>query len=278
MSTLQFTALCAAGLVALAACSKDARDQSRETVADGTTAIEDENPDDDAPPSSSSGASFVPQDILGGNTSCDIWAQDCPEDEKCVAWSSMGDTWDANKCVSLIGDAQVGDECTYGGAALGTDDCAAGLMCYYINVDDIGSCLPLCKGKPEAPECPDGFNCSIANDGTLPLCVYRCDPLLQDCQVEGTGCFWDGAKFNCDPAGELLESEACGYINDCAPGHICMDAAALPECVGSACCTSFCELTEPHCQMAGTECVAFFADGMAPPGLENTGICALPGT
>jgi hypothetical protein len=279
MSTLQITALWAAGMFALAACSKDATERDpRETLAetgDGETTSDE---DDDAPPTSSSGASFVPDDVVGGNTSCDIWAQDCPEDEKCVAWSSMGDTWDANKCVSLLGTGRTGDECTYGGSALGTDDCDVGYMCYYTNVDGVGSCVPLCNGTPDTPQCPDAFNCSVANDGSLPLCVYRCDPLLQDCQLDNTGCFWDGAKFNCDPAGELLENEACGYINDCAPGHLCVEATSLPECIGSACCTSFCELADPNCQLAGTECIAFFDAGTAPPGLENTGICALPGT
>lgn len=280
MSTLQITALCAAGMLALAACSKDEIDETGETLAengeDDTSASDGDQDDEDQP--ATSGASFVPDDVAGGGSpSCDIWAQDCPEDEKCVAWSSMGDTWDANKCVSLLGTGKIGDECTYGGAALGTDDCDVGHMCYYTNADSVGSCVPLCGGTPDVPTCPEAFNCSIANDGSLPLCVYRCDPLLQDCQIADTGCFWDGAKFNCDPAGELLETEACAYINDCSPGYLCLEATSLPECVGSACCTSFCELADPKCVAAGTECIPFFDDGSAPPGLENTGICALPG-
>jgi hypothetical protein len=281
MGKLHTTALCAAGMFMLAACSKG-EDTSRETLGDETgEGITTSRPDtgdgdgDDEPPMTS--GSFVPDDVLG-TPSCDVWTQDCPDDEKCVAWSSMGDTWDANKCVSILGTGRTGDECSSDGAAQGTDTCDVGFMCYYVNADGIGSCVPLCSGSPDTPMCPDAFNCSVSNDGSLPLCVYRCDPVLQDCQQEGAGCFWDGSKFNCDPAGVLLENEACAYINDCAPGHLCLEAMSLPECVGSACCSSFCELDDPQCQLDGTECIAFFDQGTAPPGLENTGVCALPGS
>lgn len=275
MSQLQITALCAASMIVLAACSKGDIEEPRETLAedDGDDTSETVSAGDDDEP-----ASFVPGDVAGGDAACDVWAQDCPEDEKCVAWSSMEDTWDANKCVSLLGTGRTGDECSYDGAALGTDTCDVGYMCYYTNEEGLGSCVPLCSGNADTPTCPEAFNCSIANDGTLPLCVYRCDPLLQDCQIDDTGCFWDGAKFNCDPAGVLLANEACAYINDCAPGHLCVDATSLPACIASACCTSFCDLANPHCQTEGTECIAFFPENTAPPELENTGICTLPGT
>lgn len=288
MSTLRIATLCAAGLAALAACSKETVEESSGALADDDAADQAEtgetpsagagahdDDDDDAPASTSS--SFVP-DVGEDDAICDIWAQDCPADEKCMPWNSMGDTCDANKCVSVLGTGRIGDECTYHGSVQATDTCDVGLMCYYTNDDWVGVCVPLCSGTPEAPECPDGFNCSIVNDGALPLCVYACDPVLQDCQLEGTGCFWDGDKFNCDPAGSLLGNEPCGYINDCAPGFACLDAGSLPECLASACCTSFCDLGEPHCDMPETECIAFFDEGTAPPGLENTGVCALPGS
>ena len=98
-------------------------------------------------------------------------------------------------------------------------------------MDGVGTCIPLCTGSPDNGMCPQGFNCSISNDGSLILCVYSCNPVLQDCEPEGTGCFWDGALFNCDPAGDIPTNEPCAYINDCLPGHVCVDAASLPGCV-----------------------------------------------
>jgi hypothetical protein len=276
------TTIVAAGALVLAACSKDS--QTTETNADDTTgdgdgdatSNESGDGDGDGDPTSTTATTFVPTDDLMGANSCDPWAQDCPDGEKCAAWA-MSDTWDSNKCVPLMGDGQTGDECTYGGAAQGTDNCDVGFMCYYTNAEGVGTCVPLCTGSPDNPMCPESFNCSISNDGSLLLCLYSCDPLLQDCQQDGAGCFWDGSLFNCDPAGDLLEGDPCGYINDCSPGHLCLEAEALPSCQGSACCSGFCDLNEPQCQITGTECIAFFDEGTAPPGLEDTGVCALPG-
>ena len=75
-----------------------------------------------------------------------------------------------------------------------------------------------------------------------------------------------------DPLGE-----GCGYINDCSPGLICLDAVDFPDCAGAACCSAYCDLNDPVCSLAGTECVAFWDMGQAPPGQENLGVCVLPG-
>jgi hypothetical protein len=276
------TALFTLGLLVLPACPKN------EEPMDTVTSVNDEVDTDESTTDESGEESgttsttadddattfVMPSDGPGAN-SCDPWAQDCPEGEKCVAYA-IGDTWDANKCAPVNGDGVAGDECTYDGALAGTDTCAVGHMCYYTNMDGIGTCIPLCTGSPDDGQCPDGFNCSISNGGSLILCVYDCNPILQDCVPAETGCFWDGALFNCDPAGDIPEGEPCAYINDCSPGQVCVDAAALPVCNGAACCAAFCDLMDPVCLIAGTECVSFFDEGTAPPGLENVGLCALP--
>jgi hypothetical protein len=279
------------GLLAVAACSKneDPADTGAMTQAEsgdgdgdaetgGETGGGKEGGDGDGDGDGTTTMGFVPDtDIPGANT-CDPWAQDCPEGEKCAAYNSAGDTWDANKCVPLMGTAQTGDPCTYNGSVEGTDDCDVGYMCYYTNEEAIGVCVPLCTGSADDPLCEEQFNCSISNDGSLLLCLYACDPLLQDCEQEGAGCFWDGSQFNCDPAGDIPTNEPCGYINDCLPGHLCLDAEALPSCQGAACCSAWCDLADPQCPVADTECIAFYDEGTAPPGLESTGICALPGS
>jgi hypothetical protein len=281
------------GILALTACGKEeqpadtgpstAESANGDGDGDAETSTETGGKDsggdgdgDDTGPSTTMG--FVPEVEMGAESTCDPWLQDCPEGEKCAAYSSAGDTWDANKCVMLTGTAQTGDPCTYGGADFGTDDCDVGYMCYYTNMESIGICVPLCTGTPDNPLCEEMFNCSVSNEGSLLLCLYACDPLLQDCAQEGSGCFWDGAQFNCDPAGDIPTNEPCGYINDCLPGHLCLDATALPNCGGAACCSAWCDLADPQCLTMGTECIAFYDEGTAPPGLEDTGICALPGS
>ncbi|MCA9684908.1 MAG: ribulose phosphate epimerase [Myxococcales bacterium] len=209
--------------------------------------------------------------------SCDPFAQDCPDGEKCVAYASSGGTWDANKCVPVGGDGQVGDPCVYDGAEASTDNCGADTWCWGADAEGNGTCTLFCTGTADDPICPLGSSCSIANDGSINICLPGCDPVLQDCEAEGENCYWAGDDFVCAPGGDLMTGDACGFINDCGAGNICIDATYLPTCDGSACCAGFCDLGDPMCIIAGTECVAFFDPGTEPPGLEHVGVCILPG-
>ncbi|KIG17433.1 hypothetical protein DB30_03352 [Enhygromyxa salina] len=225
------------------------------------------------------GANFVPLDIID-DTQCDPWAQDCPEGEKCVPYGSTGGNWDANKCVVVDGDGQPGDSCTYTGTASASDSCGADSHCWDVmDVDGqaVGVCTPFCDGSPDDPICGPGTSCLVANEGSITLCIETCDPLLQACD-EGLGCFWANNDFNCIfTAGDIAESEPCGFVNDCAPGLLCTAGDVLPACAGSNCCTAYCDLASPECPVEGTECSPFFEEGLAPPTYEDLGLCILPG-
>ncbi len=227
------------------------------------------------------GLTFIPESDMMIESECDPFMQDCPEGEKCVPYASDGgNVWNANKCVQVTGDGAVGDSCTWGGIVEATDDCGADSICWDVmDVDGqaIGVCTQYCEGTADNPICPMSTSCIIINEGSINLCIANCDPLLQDCGA-GLGCFWANTAFSCIfTAGEIPPNEPCGYINDCAPGNLCADAASLPSCAGSACCTPFCDLADPACATMGTECVTFFEEGMAPPGYEDVGVCVLPG-
>jgi hypothetical protein len=224
---------------------------------------------------------FVPDEDFGGPASeCDPFMQDCPEGEKCVPYGSTGGNWDANKCVPVTGDGAAGDPCVYGGVVEATDDCGAGLHCWDVmDVDGqpIGVCTEFCTGTADNPMCPPGTSCLIANDGSINLCITTCDPLLQDCGA-GLACFWANGNFNCIfTTQDIPLGEPCGFINDCIAGTGCLTAEVMPNCNGSACCGSFCDLTDPTCPQMGTECSSFFEEGMAPPGYEDVGVCIIPG-
>jgi len=230
--------------------------------------------------STETSSNFVPDMADTGDTACDPFMQDCPAGEKCVPYASSGGTWDANKCVQVTGDAQPGDSCIWDGPSAGTDNCGEDSICWdAMDVDGVavGVCTPFCDGSADNPICDPQTSCLIANEGAITLCITTCDPLLQDC-AEGLGCYWANSDFNCvfttDGSGE---GQPCGYINDCAPGNLCAAADALPECAGSSCCAAYCDLASPDCLTAGTECVTFFEEGLAPPGYEDVGICVLPG-
>ncbi len=261
----------------LAACSKPLQ---QDTDGDLETETETgELPDDSIGDSTETGFVFVPLDIIEGNV-CDPWAQDCPEGEKCVPYSNDGGNWNANKCVPVDGDGQPGDTCAYDGISVATDSCGADSHCWDVMEIDgqlQGVCTSFCGGSPDNPLCGPGSACLITNEGSINLCIATCDPLSQDCGA-GLGCFWGGDDFQCIfTAGEIMGGEPCGFLNDCAPGHMCAVADVLPNCNGTACCAPFCDLTDPSCADPQTECAAFFEEDTAPPGYESVGVCILPG-
>jgi hypothetical protein len=215
-------------------------------------------------------------------TACDPFEQDCPEGEKCSPYASDGgNEWNANKCVPVLGDQQPGELCSWDGIIEATDDCDATSFCWDVMEIDgelLGTCAAFCTGTADAPECPGGGSCIITDSFSFALCIITCNPLLQDC-APGLGCFWANSAFAClFTAGDIPAGEPCGFINDCAPGNYCVEAATLPDCAATSCCTSFCDLDlgDAQCSEPGTACVAFFNDGEAPPGYEDLGLCLVP--
>jgi hypothetical protein len=284
-------------LAILAACNKEATqdEATNGSQDDDTSTTSLDEGDEDAPttqtgdgdgdgePGDGDGEGFVPMIDIAGINTCDPIAQDCPEGEKCVAYASAGGTWDANKCVTVTGSGTSGDQCTYDGAAVGTDDCDGDHVCWNALDQEgvlIGTCFPFCTGTIDNPMCSDpDQSCRVVNDGVITICLPRCDPLLQECE-EGLGCYWSGTSgtFQCIiTAGGIPTGEPCGFNNDCNPGNFCADAAALEMCNGSACCATYCDTGEdPSSCTLPLECVSFFEEGAAPPGYETLGVCILP--
>lgn len=78
--------------------------------------------------------------------------------------------------------------------------------------------------------------------------------------------------------GEGTPGDECAYINQCQKGTFCAAATALAECATPSCCTPYCPVSGGNAPCnPGEDCVGFFVEGMAPPGLEDVGVCSLPG-
>lgn len=240
---------------------------------------------------SETGAIFIlPLDGGPVTIECDVWAQDCPENEKCMPWAnSGGSSWNATRCAPLDPNpAVIGDECSVEGSGVsGIDSCEVSSMCWNVDPEtNMGTCVAFCEGSEANPICADpNTSCNILNDGVLILCLPNCDPLLQDCN-EGEACYPTNDSFSCvpDAGGEQgLFGEGCEYLNVCDPGLFCAVPDGVPNCAGSiGCCSSFCDLSDPGATAAcpgnagGQECVAWFEEGQAPPGYENVGACLIP--
>ena len=220
----------------------------------------------------------------GGTTNtCDPGAQDCPDGEKCTAYVMTPGYCcvDANKCVPIIGDKQLGDPCTRG---LDNDDCDKGLFCMTKTSGDQGEgvCLAMCDAINQ--DCAeDGLpdaDCIAFNDGALPLCQDSCDPVIQDC-TPPLGCYGVGNQgFVCaqpgfDP-GLGNDGDECYTVQSCKPGLGCTASEVLDGCGASRCCTPYCDLNEPDPCTAPESCVPYYDAGTAPPGYDHVGLCAIP--
>jgi hypothetical protein len=223
---------------------------------------------------------------VGGE--CDLFAQDCGEGTKCNAWSIEGGIFpDGAKCVP-VGDKQPGEGCTLeGDFGDGIDDCVAGSICLDIDNTGTASCVSYCSGSMDAPVCPDPESrCSFLFEPTVPLCFTNCDPLVQDCG-EAETCVPNIAAlgapyFVCMP--RVLPGipgqygDACYALSGCDPSFLCIFAENVPDCPGTYCCSTYCELDQPDTCAAFDpllSCVPWFEKGQETPGYENVGICGI---
>jgi hypothetical protein len=215
---------------------------------------------------------------------CDLWVDDCPPGSKCMPWAPDGQEFTDTRCVSLAEDPHdVGEPCTVeGDAASGIDDCEAHSMCWNVDADtNMGECVAFCEGDESNGTCTDPCSqCHVSAASVLILCLPSCDPLAQDC-MKGQGCYATNNGFTCIP--DLSDGgggmgDACEFINVCAPGLWCADAAMLPDCAdATGCCTPFCDTSAANpCPGAGpgVECVPWGEPLACGP--ATVGVCVLP--
>ncbi len=227
-----------------------------------------------------------PTDMPG---SCDPWSQDCPAGEKCTWYAGDGGSaWNDTKCVPVMeGPSQEGEPCVAPtGGLSGIDDCDLGLMCWDVDAEHQGICVALCHGTPDAPFCDAPKTACGVYQGGFGLCLFGCDPLLQDCEPSDV-CIGNptGDGFLCmlDASGdEGQQHDPCMFYSTCDLGLFCADAKDAVECGQDAegCCQPFCDLNDPDadakCGGVGQVCTPYLHDGMAVPDFEHVGHCAVP--
>ena len=228
---------------------------------------------------------FIVEPTEGMPDECDLWAQDCPEGEKCMPYGEGGSpSWNAAGCFPVDpSPAAPGDACTVEGSGTsGLDTCDVGVMCWDVDTEtNMGTCTAMCTNTPDNPICTDpDTTCVIANSGYIILCLPVCDPLLQDCP-DAQGCYPINDSFVCAPdaSGDDMGApgDPCEFINTCDMGNACIDDDAYGNCFAAGCCSPFCPLDEPAlCPEITHECVPWYEEGTAPVGFENVGVCSQP--
>jgi hypothetical protein len=219
----------------------------------------------------------VKPDVFDAPVACDVWLQDCPLNQKCVPYVGSTGTWDAFRCVPILGDGKAGDACVLDGKWAATDDCGAGLVCWNAIESEgqlVGRCTDLCKGSIDNPQCAPGTTCVFDGSGAPSVCALSCHWLLQDCD-EGLVCTWSGRSFTCLISEGVPLGHPCDGFYACEAGTSCLPSEALPSCASTSCCVEFCDPDAPSCSLPGTGCIDLFKPGQWPP-IELPLICAVP--
>ena len=257
----------------------DVPDPSTSTSIGGST---DEG--DDLDSSSDSGAGFIygGPDTGSPPDECDLFAQDCPDGEKCAPWANDGGpVYNATRC-SVIEDQPdaVGEACEYEVSYLtGLDSCDQGAVCLPSTIDaSERACVALCVGDADNPYCENPDTTCVAPYGeSAGLCLPVCDPLQPEGCAPGQSCTPFGDDWACIVTQGLQPGDACEATNACATGAICLPGDELDTCDSGSCCTSLCDLGEPdpNASCVGSEECQPYYEG-APFGWENLGVCRLP--
>jgi hypothetical protein len=205
---------------------------------------------------------------------CSLWAQNCPEGEKCAA---VQEPEPGLQCVPVSGaPVGVGEPCAYGSPPNMLDNCEAGAVCFGFDPDmQQLVCVPHCSD--DEPACPGDTVCAVAAD-TFNFCAPSCDPLASDCAA-GTMCLLVGDAFVCvlDASGDEGEMlDACPFVNACHPGLACLPAEDVPGCEHTTCCTPYCDLEAPACELPDSSCVSLYDVLEVEPLAEHTqvGVCS----
>jgi len=228
-------------------------------------------------------STFVTNDDVGSATACDLFAQDCDEGFKCVPCATHRQEWDSWRCAPVSPNgSSVGESCSVSGC---NDDCDQNSVCHFAvpaNAGD-GVCVGMCTETPERPQCIDrDATCLLQADGIDAECSLPCDPLAPSCP-ENTTCHFFRIAFTCRPSeAQGAYGDACTIdALDCDEGLACVSGDAIPDCGGSFCCTTLCDLSDPMASagcpdlIAGQACVQFEPNGEPVPGADDVGSCAL---
>lgn len=143
----------------------------------------DSQADDD--PSGPSCLSFICAPDGGAADDCDPFAQDCPRDEKCVAYVSQDNPRLAGThCVPIDRDPDApGEPCTVRDPNEGLDTCDLGAACSNLDPEGTGTCVTTCGGTARRPTCPDPCTaCVVGPPGNASLCIAPRPPTDPTCR------------------------------------------------------------------------------------------------
>jgi len=144
----------------------------------------------------------------------------------------------------------------------------------------LGGCLSvdppigqfLCDETDVGEDCPDGWICGL--DRRCYPDALTCYPHVNEGCAPGQGCYLspiDGPV--CATAGTVPRWGACEFVDDCTPGHVCINGD------GGSVCTPFCrrEGNGPFCPSESPGCTFIIIENDGTRMVQDpVRICARP--
>lgn len=225
---------------------------------------------------------------------CIFWADECGPEQKCEPYTvNEGQQFpDEIRCCPAVENPDlVGEACDvidYNGSCL--DTCERGAFCVLDDPDMLkGQCRAYCN--PAGDDCPPTETCKsffelLNGVPTVPMCMEKCDPLVQDCVVPNWRCIPDSptisgqSGFICvapPPGSPVGLFDACALANQCETGNVCVPGDRVPGCTFASCCTAYCSLSDGDAACQALDPSLVCVDWMSPdPTWEDVGVCAIP--
>lgn len=202
---------------------------------------------------------------------CDLFQQDCPNSNQTCTFvqdgsGGGGGGGTTTACQTANGLVTLGLPCASDG------ECAAGLFC----IGDPGKCTPACCPDNDQPCGPGQCNLTVnVNGGTdfFMACTFSdmCTLFDPNSCVMGEDCHLGdpGAAFCSQPSGaNLMEGEACVYVNDCGD---------MQNCIGNMTdgffCRYLCEIGSSAAPGLGGCPAGQTCDGSFDTGFTDVGAC-----
>ncbi len=209
----------------------------------------------------------------------------CDPGDKCTWIVESADPYLAYTGCTTDGDKDLNEACT--SPDTGADDCMAGYYCLS------GTCAEICNTAAMRAQgsCPDGYACGTYNqlfedmgDGAVGICDFLCDPVQQDCPMEGKACYLNGieGESTCSPlivddtftqGQDCYDLEGVGHcwLNGCSKGF---GAFLVPTDTCAFYCTPYNNYKDDHPYLSGDPtnggipCEATFDDRPNGPGVS----------
>lgn len=218
-------------------------------TSEDSTALPTQDPTGSATDAESSSGGEACLDLGTDRTNCNPYlAEERCEQGQCRPYGEIGDLSGVGCIRQGPGSLSAGAKCSHScEGQLGKDACMGRSICDPFSDDP--ECVLLCGETKETPTCPAEYSCfsHVAGEDSFGICRPGCNPLVNTCR-KGRTCIQGDAGFHCVPTTDNTGvGDGCKFLNQCAPGLLCVPDSSSGCSGGDGCCGNPCSVGGDDC-------------------------------